>query len=280
MIDHRRMQRTLFRMQHDPGFAARLRARDAEAASSTGLSALDLAQLLSASAAAITADAGGKRRAQFLRNVSSEHALTVSRALSGADPLLLESFTASHRFHDAIREDLRLPIAFGLHACERAAQSGDPLLAALASMELAMARARRGPFMRPEAPPDGFVLGPRADVLTLPEGSIAAAAELRGALDAHRPIPDALSVEPSRKEHALVLGGAERSPHRLAEAAIEQLSPLAGRLLLLARDAPDAARIAAFCAAEEVTADELASFVADLVADGILTVPAAPPGEA
>ena len=42
MSDHRRLQRTLMRMQLDPGFAAALRRDEREALASTGLDAEDL----------------------------------------------------------------------------------------------------------------------------------------------------------------------------------------------------------------------------------------------
>lgn len=269
MTDHRRIQRTLFRMQHDPVFASALRARDAGALASTGLAEADLVMLLAASAASIEADAGGRRRAQFLRNVASEHALTLARAAGGADPLLLESFTASEHFHGAIREDRRLPLAFASHALERARVSGDAFLAALALLEGAMCRARRGPFERVAAPPGGLVLGPRADVLELPEGSVFAAGELRRALDEGEP-RESPALPDGAREHVLILAGGAESPHRLADATLEVLSPLAGALLSLARTPLTAEGLRAFCVRHEVTGDEVGGFLEDLVAEGIV----------
>lgn len=270
MTDHRRLQRTLFRMQHDPSFAARLRAGDAGARASTGLQEGDLALLSSASASSVEADAGGRRLAQFLRNVSSEHALTVARAASGADPALLAAFPSSEEFHRAVRDDLRLPLAFARHARRRAAAAGDALLLALAVLEEAMARARRGPFPRGTAPSGGLVLSPRAEALEVPEGSLRAAAELRQALDAGAPPPPGLKVPDGGSEAVLVLGEASSSPHRLGEAGVELLSPLAGELLLLAREPLGAEDLATFCASRDVTAGEIAGFLEGLAADGVL----------
>ena len=266
MSDHRRVQRTLFRMQHDPLFAERLRGGDAEAVQSTGLDAADLALLTSAAAAAVAADAGGKRRHQFLRNVSSEHALTLHWA---ADASLLESFTESEEFHRAIREDLSLPLAFASHVRRRAVLAQDALLESLAVLEEAMARARRAPIERPSPPPGGIVLAPRADVLRVPQGSIAAAAAVREALDAGLP-PPRLAVDATDVEHVLVLGSVRESPHRLAQASLELLSTLAGELLTLARQPAGPADLRDFALARDVADNELEEFLAALASDEVI----------
>lgn len=275
MTDHRRIQRSLFRMQHDEGFARALRERDPQAVASTGLSADDLDLLLETGAAAVEADAGGRRRAQFLRNVAGEHALTVALAQlgGGADPALLESFTGSAFFHRAIREDLRLPLAFGEHAEARAGRTGDALLLALARLETAMAWARRHDFPRGLPEPGGLVLSARAEVLVLPAGTVHAAGEIRSALDAGR--HEALSarairIDEESIEHALVLGRPRESPHRLAEVALEVLSPLAGELLWRSRTPLSVRDMASFRAEHDVTEAELAGFLEDLVAEGIV----------
>jgi hypothetical protein len=268
VIRPRAVQRALFRMQHDPGFAARLRDREHEAVSSADLSEDELSLLLEASAAAIGADAGGRRLAQFLRNVSSEHALTLARAASVA-PEMLASFPASESFHRAIHEDLRLPIAFAEHAAAVAAASGDALLVALASIERAMARARRDGFAHGRGS-GRFALSPRATILAVPAGSLQAAATLREALDASGDVPVDLRVEPSTTEHVLVLGAPRESAHRLAEATLELLSPLAGALLMLVRDGGDDDALAAFRARHAASEDEVEGFLTSLVADGVV----------
>lgn len=268
MIDRRRVQRTLFRMQHDAALAGRLFARDERAIAESALTSRELDLLLAAGPQAVAADPGGKRLAQFLRNVSSEHALSVAWAQAGADRELLASFPSSRRFHDAVMRDERLPLAFAAHALERAARSDDAVLLALARLEHAMASARRGPFARAGAPPGGLALAPRAEVLALPRGAIDAASAIRAALDAGEPAPR-VGVDESSVEHALVLAG-ERPAHRLAEAGVELLSPLAGALLSLARDGADAPALAAFRERHDVTAEELAGFVASLADEGIV----------
>ncbi len=266
MIDHRRIQRTLFRMQHDARFAERLRARDDDAIASTALDADSLALLLAAPVAAVEADPGGKRRAQFLRNVSSEHALTCARA--GAE--IVESFTTSPEFHAAMREDRSLPLAFADHAVRWSAATEDALLRALARVEQAMASLRRGPFARVGAPPGGLALGERAEILSLPGGTIAAAARLRQALDANAAVPGDLDIGVDAGEFALVLGGPRPSPHQLASVSIERLNALAGELLSLCAGPATAADLAAFRTRHEVTEPELAAFTAGLIADGAL----------
>jgi hypothetical protein len=266
VTDHRRLQRTLFRMQHDPGFALRLRSGDADAAASTGLQRDDLDLLLATQPAAVEADAGGKRRAQFLRNVSSEHALTVAAAAAAGLPSLVEDFTASEEFHRAIREDRSLPEAFAAHAL-RSTRGADPFVHAMARLEGALCAARRDGFPRPAPHAGQWMLSPRAEVLELPEGAVDAAGRLRQALDAGQPPP--VPCLGGGREHALVIGG-PRPAHSLAEVGVEVLSPLAGRVLELAREGLGPARLAAFCEEHDVEEGEFAPFLASLVADGVV----------
>jgi hypothetical protein len=264
-------------MQLDAGFAERLRAGDADAVGSTALAPTDLELLLAADPAGVGADAGGKRRAQFLRNVASEHALTLARArqLDLAD-VLTEGFTASRAFHACVAADGRLPLAFGAWALERAEEHGEPLASALARLELTLARARRGPWPRPEPRSGEIVLSERAEAIEVPAGTLDAAGRIRSALDAGAAPPLAPAMSSEEREHVLVLAEGWASPHRLADVRVELLSPLAGALLVAARRPLDAAAQAGFRRAHDVTESELCEFVTSLAAEGILIIGARP----
>ena len=105
-VHHRKIQRTLFRMQLDPGFARAMFARDVDALRSTGLGPAEVLLLMSADSSAVSADAGGKRLAQLVGNVALEFSRTVHLAverLSLTD--FAVAFASSPEFHDAIRLD-------------------------------------------------------------------------------------------------------------------------------------------------------------------------------
>lgn len=271
MTDHRRLQRTLFRMQLDASFAAALRAREPDALASTGLDAGDLALLASASAAGLEADPGGRRRAQFLRNVSSEHAISVAWAVGGGrDPQLVESFTSSDAFHDAARGDARLPLAFADHALERARGSGQALRVGFAQLERAMAALRREDALRGAAPRGGFVLAPRADVVDLPAGTVDGAAAIQQALAEGAPIPRVLAANADVRERALLAVASSGSPHRLRDVSVEALGELPGLVLAACREPVELPVLERIAELEEATPDELRGFLDALVGEGVL----------
>jgi hypothetical protein len=269
MRDHRRLQRTLFRMQLDPGFAEALRRGAPEAVASTGLGAEDLSLVAEAPAAGVSADPGGRRRAQFLGNVASEYRLSTRvAARRGADPGLLDSFTSSAELHEAIASDRRLPPAFGRHARRRAEASGDVLLRELVALEEAMVLARREPVSRPSPGPGQRVLASSVRLVELARGTLEAAGAVRAALDADadaRP-----SVDPSGRETLLLVTAPADSPHRLPEVSVESLGALPAALLRLAEEPVGEAELARLADEHGVEPSELEEFVASLVEEGLL----------
>lgn len=129
-MDHRRVQRALFRMQLDPGFAARLYAGDPQASADLGTEKRNL--LRSAAPVALCADRDGKRRAQFLANVSSEF------ALSRAAGLGVGGFPSSDEFHGALLSDQSLALALARYAI-RCTREKPRALRALIALESALA---------------------------------------------------------------------------------------------------------------------------------------------
>lgn len=258
-------------MQHDAGLAERLNAREIGTVAATGLSPADLDLMLAAGLDGLSADPGGKRRAQFLRNTSSELALSTAWAsASGADAAFLDSFPASARFHLCVDRDERLPLAIGEHAVERAERCGDDLLHALARLELALTRARRGDFVRQRPGRGQLVLAPRAESLALPAGTMDAATCLRAALDEGRAPPGGIGLAGNGLEHALVAAAPATSAHRLRDVSVELLGGLAGAFVAAAREPLDDDGLDAFCAANDVPRDELDDFTDTLEADGLV----------
>ncbi len=231
------LQRVLFRMQHDPGFAARVldddEARAARETDRAGLGPRELGLLRRVPAAAYAADRGGRRRAQLLRNVGSEFPAALAEALPRDEPgAWAEGFTAGIEFHAAVDGDRPLPLAFRDYATRVAREAGAPRLAAVARLEGTMAEARRGRLRRPEAGLDEMVLAPWARLLELPAGTHAVAeahhtgrVPVRGAVDfasretlllvadEHTPPPGGLRevrVEALAAPVAAFLAGAER----------------------------------------------------------------------
>jgi len=220
-MDHRKIQRTLFRMQLDPAFAARLRSSVPEAIAGLGAAEVDL--LRGADPTAVSADRDGKRRAQFLANVAGEFALSTAAGLD------VEGFTASAEFHEAVSTNRSLPLAVAGYArrCTRA-QSG--ALRALVALEAALARARRA-LRECRAPgPGEIALAPWAFLEVLPAGTLALAAALRAALDkGEAPLPCALADAPD--ETLLVRAAPAITPFRLRSVEVEHTSPALAALL-------------------------------------------------
>jgi hypothetical protein len=286
VIDHRRVQRLLFRMQLDREFAAAFRAGSAE---EPGLQPEERALLLRASPEALAADHRGRRRAQVLGNIASEYVLTLTEAASG--PLgaaFMDEFPRSAEFHAAVSAEQRLPIAFGAWASRRAAEAGAGVLAAFAALESKMAEARREP--RPASSPrrGEVALSERAWLLELPDGAFEHAQDARLAADGsltRPPVPPELAA---RAENWLAARGRGSSAaaeavetillvvveapggHRLREVAPERLEPDASALLCEAREALSEAALARLAASRNWEASDVAAFVDALVAEGVL----------
>jgi hypothetical protein len=255
-MDHRRVQRALFRMQLDPGFAKRLRARDTKAVASAGLGPEELELLAKADPAAVSADRGGKRRAQILRNVTSEFALSLALSTNAK---LVEGFTAAREFHEAVTRDESLPLAFGDYLVGRRARGA---AGAVAALERAMALVRRHPPGELEVTRGHVVLAPGNFLFRLPAGTLEVATRVRAALDRGEPAPAGLTVQSGPPYEHLLMRRTDSSPFRLPDVSVESLSPALGELLSRAeRPRPRA----------ELAADpERAEVVAELVAEGIL----------
>ncbi len=126
----------------DAAFAQAVLAGQAEAVASTGLVDGDLALLRVVDPAALSADPGGKRRAQVLGNAASEFTLSLTAAAHRISDLL-DAFPSAPEFHAAIAEDGRLPLAFAAYGIRRAAERDQRELLAVLELEAAMARLRR-----------------------------------------------------------------------------------------------------------------------------------------
>ena len=285
MTDHRRLQRTLLRMQADPGFAAAILRGDAEARASTGLEAADLEHLEACHPAALSADAGGRRRSQILGNSASEFLATL-RAFESRVPDLLESFASSAEFHAAIRDDGRLPLAFAAFAARRARELDDAALGAVVALELEMARLRREVRDRarlesgtgesgPAGPavPERVRLSDRARVVEPPAGTLGWSEILRWTRRSEAEEAPAAPEDLGAGTERVLLFVPHPVPHAVSEVRAEVLIPPIDAFLIRARTAVDAEERARFARASGGEPADLESFLADFVREGVL-VPA------
>jgi hypothetical protein len=233
-VDHRGVQRALFRMQLDPSALHPQPSR--------WLADLDRDL--------VHADPGGRRRDQLLGNVGLEFVHTLRVA-----PELLAGFPASAELHAAITNDERFVLAFARYAATRVST---PLARALLALDAALAEIRRAPaetFV-------GFVR--RADdtrLVVLPAGTVAAATALRTSGVA-TPLGEGTETALVRITRA--------GPHRLPDLDVEVLPQ--GLAALLAALPLDAAGLAAFGAAHDLARAELDEIVRGLAADRLLAV--------
>jgi len=253
-------------MQLDPGFAARIGARDPAAARSAGLGADELALLAAADPAALTADREGRRRAQFLRNVAGEFALSLAAA---ARPELADEFPASPELHAAVAADGSLPLAFARFLAART-ETGPPLVRALVALEGGLARLRRELRPPAELEPGELALAPWVELLALPAGTLAAAGALRAALDRADPTPIGVGVIEAATERLLLRRAPEPPPFGLPAVEVEELSPALAELLARAARPLGPEARAALAQALEVAPTELEEIAAGLVAERVL----------
>lgn len=264
-MNHRGLQRALYRMQLDPGFAARLRARAAEAEASTGLAEPELAWLRAADPAAISADRDGKRRAQLLRNVAGEFALSCAVA-PAAD--WLDGFPASPHFHRAIAGDTSLALAFADYARERMAGASESF-ASLVALESALARARRATRPLPPLPAGMLALAPVAWLVELGDGVFAWATALRQALDRGTPAPRAAAGS-NERETVLVAGDPAAASTRLRAVRAERLEPLVADFLTACAAGVPERELPAFASRHHVDAADVESVAKEFLAEGVL----------
>lgn len=260
-------------MQHDPRFAEGLRRREPAVVATTDLSPRELDWLCEADPARVRADRGGARRAQLLRNVGGELALTLSQLPAEA----LDTFPSSPEFHAAVRQDRSLPLALADHLARVAGQMAAPLEArALLALERALAVARRS--LRPirSTRGDEIVLAPWAHLCEVPEGTLDLAAELRsGACPPAGPAPGSgPTPHPERVEteslETLLIRAEPPSPFRLREVSVERLSGPLAELLSRARAPLSRSDRAHYARSIEAEPAELEAIVAEMLADRTL----------
>jgi hypothetical protein len=255
-------------MQLDPGFAARLRAREPDAEHSTGLGEGELACLRAADPVALSADRAGRRRSQLLRNISGELELSLSAA---REPEWLDEFPASVWFHRAIARDQSLPLALAAHLTERAAP-GPASLGALVALETALARARREQRALPECPTAALVLGPRAWLVELADGTLAWASALREALDRGSAPPEPPRGRPAGSTETVLIVS-EPLPHagaRLLPVRAERLEPAVAAFLGACSEGLDEAGIDAFCRARRIDRAAADALIQEFIGEGVL----------
>lgn len=256
------LQTTLFRMTHDPEFCDALLAGRGAARASTGLSDRELAPLLSAPRSCFSADRGGRRLEQFLRNVSSE--FRAGCALGGA--VFLVAFSRSAQFHDALREGRALPLAFADYAETSARERGDSEFFAVAHLEAEMARVRREAQTRAVAGACDWVLSPWARVVSQARGTTERVARLRN--DAPDPATD--GSEPAASEAVLLLAEpAAPAPGALRALRSEILSEIVAAFLDEAARGQSESRWPSFAAEHGLDGDEVVAVARSFIDEGI-----------
>ena len=269
-MNHRALQRTLFRMQLDPKFAQRIDAGEERALATTDLIPTDITVLRRADIVAVSADKNDQRRRQALGNLLTE---TPYSALY-IPPADLYGFFADETFHDAIRRDERLPPAFA----DYLARNTRGMVHALVRLEAAMTRMRRRDLRRDvdDSEPstatlrdDAIILHPRIELAVLPAGTLETAETIRRATAAkdQDETPPTLGAASDETEVVMIQATPSPHPHRLHEVAVERLEPLVADLLAAARKPMSRATRDAYAATNDADPNELEAFVDSLVED-------------
>ncbi len=289
MIDHRRLQRALFRMQLDTEFAAAVFGEDQAALGSLGLGPKEHALLLQTNLAAVSADPGGIRRTQVLANASSEFVLSLLVAGS-VDQAFLQEFAHSPELHGAIDRDTALPFAFADYAEGWAEARDQRTLVHLVELERGLARTRRAHRHPDDAQlPAGTDLRlPRgARLLRLPQGVFTFAADLRVAFNSGRTLPVTPETDEEQLEVIALVPRPGASVHSLAQVHAEGLAAPADELFLrLAQSGQAAGRDsglppgtgpafnatarAGFAREAGASPEDLEAFIEGLVSEGLL----------
>lgn len=254
MIDHRRLQRTLFRAQMDPAFAAEILASDAP----------EWKLLQKASRAGMTADPHGTRRLQVLGNAMLEFRLSLA---SADDPRgRLESFASSPEFHAAIEHDRPLPLAAGAYLVRVLAGQSWPH--ALAQLELNLAEIRRAP-LGPTPPRGHWQRAHRARIMHLPVGTLARATAVQAALHAGQACPPA-PPQDSDVEALLLHAPAPEHRWKLADAIPEEVNEAVAALFHAASEPLDQDALEQFAHGYGATEADLLPLLHDYAQDGAL----------
>ncbi len=263
-----RLQRAIFRMQHDSGFAWRILAGDPEALRSASLTPAELGALRAVPAAAFGADRDGKRSRQFLGNVSSE--FRACRALGprgDGDQAWLRCFAESPEFHRCAAENGRFPLAFRDYAERIGQEEGTAAFRALAALEGEMAHARRFAVTRPVPGPDEAALAAWARVVELPAGTHALASALQ------EDLPERPTLRGGTGEAILMAASAATPPPGgLRVLRVETLAPLVAAFLSAA-DRPVPIRSwRGFAARHDLAYAEVAAVAQGFVDEGVLVI--------
>jgi hypothetical protein len=274
MIDHRRLQRVLFRMQLDPHFCGALLAGDERAVRSSGLGTLELSWLKNAGRAAITADKDRKRSGQVLGNITLEYRTSIAVAVAvGVGDRFAEDFFADDLFHQAMMRGERLPIVFGRYAERRAQESAHPLLIDAVQIDRTLVDARRADRERSTPIPNAeWHSAAHVRVIAVHDGTHEFLTNLRSAVDRGRradPIPSRLAHETKDKESLLVTAKPV-SQHRVRDVAVERLEPAVADLIGRAEFGLDDVAIRELATRWDTTTDDLRAFAQSLADDGIL----------
>ena len=300
MVDHRRLQRTLFLMQLDRGFAERVHAGDEVTCASLGLDTESLSWLREQELAAISADPSGKRRMQIVGNIAGEYTLSLTaQTVCTATSDWLEEFFHSPALHGAVLREDRLPLAFGAYALEDALSCGSPALAAVIEVEHALAELRRvavgGRYGTLPASPtrphggdrsgtveavknpsrsedDPVWLSNRARLLEVAAGTHAWCEALQACVeDGSNTPPSAPAGFPgTERETVLLFAHRVASPHRPAEVRTELLAPLVDETLRRTRDGFTRTGRAAFARRNGAEPEELEDFLRGFLEEGVL----------
>lgn len=274
MIDHRRLQRVLFRMQLDPHFCGALLAGEEKARQSSGLGDLELSWLRNAGRAAITADKDGKRTGQVLGNITLEYRTSIAVAAAvGAGDRFAEDFFADEIFHQAMMRGERLPIVFGRYAARRAQEAAHPLLVDAVEIDRTLVEARRANrACATPSPRARWRTAAHVRVIAVRDGTHEFLTNLRSAVDRGRradPIPSHLAHESKDKESLLVTAKSV-SRHRVRDVAVERLEPAVADLIGRAELGLDDLAIRELSERWDTPADDLMAFAQSLADDGIL----------
>lgn len=268
-IDHRRLQRVLFRMFIDASFADAIFDDVLPVVQATGLGATELAWIRRAGRAAIGADKDQKRRGQVLGNVQSEYRSTLAVAsVLGHGDRLIDDFAESPEFHDTVMHDGRLPRAFGAYAARRADRMGHAIAGDAVRLERAMVEARR--FDAPVAPmpANGWRLSARARTVELADGAFAYIEAMNAALAAGRSPERPPSLGTARE--TILITAVNAGPHRLREVSAERLEPAVADLIRHAQSGVTAEKAELIAVMHGAEAADVLDFARSLAEDGIL----------
>ena len=268
-MDHRLIQRTLFRMQIDSTFARRIIKRDSAALSTTGLEAADLEWLCSADPIAISADPGGRRLSQLIGNVVAEYACSVSLAVDELGMVDLASgFTTSPEFHSAIRRDRSLPVELGVYLARRFKERKECALDSVLAFERAMVDARRTVRAIPLPASGELVLAGAARLVALEAGTFDRVQRFRE--NGSSLSSDSGSKAGSDHEKLLITTGAPPHTGALHTVDVEVLSSSVAEVLWLAESSLGPAERESLAREKNMDPEEVNDFLRGLIAEGLL----------